>query len=115
MALAIENLTLAHRRDIVVHEFSLNCLEGDVLALVRPNGAGEPTLLRALFGTHRPVSGGISYMPQDNSANGSLVTQGRPSDVITSDLLRSVYGVESTIQNGPDGQVWVRVESAVAE
>lgn len=258
MALVIDELTLAHRRDIVVHEFSMTCLQGDVVALVGPNGAGKSTFLRALFGTHRPASGsitfknrrldalsgnsrqaGTAYMPQDNSANGSLtaletvllgsieelslrlpepvirraaaalerfemlefshrrietlsggqrqlvyfaqalmrdpeillldepvsaldlrhqmllmahvreatkanglvtivvlhdlglatrfadrlvvlhegrvVAQGSPSSVITADLLRSVYGVESSVQRGPDGQVWVRVEGAVAQ
>jgi iron complex transport system ATP-binding protein len=258
MALAIDNLTLAHRRETVVHEFSLTCLEGDVVALVGPNGAGKSTFMRALFGTHRPESGsitfkdrkldalsgnprqaGIAYMPQDNSANGSLtaletvllgsieelslrlpepvlrraaaaldrfemlefshrrietlsggqrqlvyfaqalmrepemllldepasaldlrhqmllmshvrdatkanglvtivvlhdlslaasfadrlvvlhegrlVAQGPPSTVITTEMLRTVYGVESSIQRGDDGHVWVRVEKAVAE
>jgi iron complex transport system ATP-binding protein len=258
MGLSIENLTLAHRREIVVNDLSLVCSAGEVVALVGPNGAGKSTLLRALFGTHRPTSGsivfkdrnldagpshsrqaGIAYMPQDNSANGSLTAletvllgsieelslrlpepilrraataldrfemlefshrrietlsggqrqlvyfaqalmrepeillldepasaldlrhqmllmshvkeatksnglvtivvlhdlslaasfadrlvvlhqgcvfaQGKPSDVITTDMLRRVYGVESSIQYGADGHVWVRVESAVSE
>jgi iron complex transport system ATP-binding protein len=91
MGLSIVNLTLAHRHEIVVNAISLSCSTGEVVALVGPNGAGKSTLLRAVFGTHRPTSGnivfknrnldessgrhrqaGIAYMPQDNSANGSL-------------------------------------------
>lgn len=256
MGLTIENLTLAHRRDVVVNDLSLTCSKGEVVALVGPNGAGKSTFLRALFGTHLPTSGtvaftgtkvgelprrhrqaGIAYMPQDNTPNGSLTAletvllgsieelslrlpeailrraaealdrfemlefsdrrietlsggqrqlvyfaqalmrepemllldepvsaldlrhqmllmshvrnatrtnslvtivvlhdlslaasfadrlvvlhegrvaaKGKPSDIITTDLLRRVYGVESSIQLGPDGHVWVRVESAV--
>lgn len=91
MSLRIENLTLAHRRDVVIRDFSLSCAEGEVVALLGPNGAGKSTLLRALFGMHLPMSGsilfrnmklgdvasrqwqsGVAYMPQDNAANGSL-------------------------------------------
>lgn len=256
--LVVRDLTLAHRREIVVRDLNLSCVNGDVVALVGPNGAGKSTLLRAIFGTHRLMSGNIAfdgvksegvsarqwqscmaYMPQDNAANGSLTAletvllgsieelsmrlsesvlrraaealdrfgmldfsqrrietlsggqrqlvyfaqalmreprillldepasaldlrhqmllmshvrkstkardivtivvlhdltlaasfadqiivlhegqvaaAGRPDEVISSDLLRRVYGVEGCVQRDPDGRIWIRVSNAVEE
>ena len=83
--LEIRGLTLAHGANEVVSDLSLAVSPGEVTALVGPNGVGKSTLLRALFGEHRPQAGeirldGVSlgatrlrhwqarigYMPQEN-------------------------------------------------
>ncbi|MBL8703004.1 MAG: ABC transporter ATP-binding protein [Alphaproteobacteria bacterium] len=83
--LEIRNLTLAHDAHEVVTDLTLDVSPGEVTALVGPNGVGKSTLLRALFGEHRPRAGEIrldgtplhatrlrhwqsriGYMPQEN-------------------------------------------------
>lgn len=83
--LEIRDLTLAHGTHAVVGDLTLDVRPGELTALVGPNGVGKTTLLRALFGEHRPRAGAvrldgaalaatrlrdwqarIGYMPQEN-------------------------------------------------
>ena len=57
--LATRSLTLAYKRQTVVHDLTLALCGGEVLGLVGPNGSGKTTILRALIGLNRPRSGDI--------------------------------------------------------
>lgn len=67
-----ERATLGYGRDVVLRDLSFSIVEGDFLGLVGPNGSGKTTILRALLGTHGPLSGTVTrdtnlrfgYVPQ---------------------------------------------------
>ena len=67
-----DHATLGYGRKIVLRDLSFTIDEGDFLGLVGPNGSGKTTVLRALLGTHPPLSGSVQradglrfgYVPQ---------------------------------------------------
>ncbi len=67
-----DHATLGYGRHVVLQDLSFTITEGDFLGLVGPNGSGKTTVLRALLGTHPPLSGTVArdadlrfgYVPQ---------------------------------------------------
>ena len=59
--LEIDDLTLAYGVNRVVRGFSLSVDEGEVCALLGPNGAGKTSILRAISGLMRPLTGQIDF------------------------------------------------------
>jgi ABC-type Mn2+/Zn2+ transport system ATPase subunit len=67
-----DHATLGYGRRAVLRDLSFTIVEGDFLGLVGPNGSGKTTVLRALLGTHPPLSGTVTraaglrfgYVPQ---------------------------------------------------
>jgi ABC-type Mn2+/Zn2+ transport system ATPase subunit len=67
-----DHATLGYGRRVVLADLTFVIHEGDFLGLVGPNGSGKTTVLRALLGTHPPVSGTVTradglrfgYVPQ---------------------------------------------------
>ena len=59
--LEIDDLTLAYGVNRVVRGVSLNVAQGEVCALLGPNGAGKTSILRAISGLMRPLSGRIDF------------------------------------------------------
>jgi ABC-type Mn2+/Zn2+ transport system ATPase subunit len=72
-----DRATLGYGRRAVLSDLSFEIPEGDFLGLVGPNGAGKTTVLRAILGTHRPMSGQVivapglrfGYVPQRDSVD----------------------------------------------
>lgn len=70
-AVTFTNLTLGYTRHPAVHHLHGQILEGEMLAIIGPNGGGKSTLLKAIAGRIRPMEGAIkigisplAYMPQ---------------------------------------------------
>ena len=67
-----DHATLGYGRRVVLKDLTFTIHEGDFLGLVGPNGSGKTTVLRALLGTHPPLSGTVTradglrfgYVPQ---------------------------------------------------
>ena len=67
-----DHATLGYGRRVVLADLTFAIHEGDFLGLVGPNGSGKTTVLRALLGTHPPLSGTVTqadglrfgYVPQ---------------------------------------------------
>ena len=67
-----DHATLGYGRRVVLKDLTFTIHEGDFLGLVGPNGSGKTTVLRALLGTHPPLSGAVTradglrfgYVPQ---------------------------------------------------
>lgn len=72
-----DHVTLGYGRRVVLSDLSFEIPEGDFLGLVGPNGAGKTTILRAILGTHKPLSGTVTlrqglrfgYVPQRDSVD----------------------------------------------
>lgn len=72
-----DHATLGYGRRVVLSDLTFDIPEGDFLGLVGPNGAGKTTILRAILGTHRPLSGAVvlrqglrfGYVPQRDSVD----------------------------------------------
>jgi ABC-type Mn2+/Zn2+ transport system ATPase subunit len=47
------------RRDVVLHDVSLQINRGDFVGVVGPNGSGKTTLLRTLLGLLKPIAGTV--------------------------------------------------------
>jgi ABC-type Mn2+/Zn2+ transport system ATPase subunit len=58
-----EHATLGYGPHIVLRDISFSIPEGDFLGLVGPNGSGKTTILRALLGTHGPITGTVTRDP----------------------------------------------------
>ena len=58
-----DHATLGYGRRVVLRDLSFTINEGDFLGLVGPNGSGKTTVLRALLGTHPPLSGTVFQAP----------------------------------------------------
>jgi manganese/zinc/iron transport system ATP- binding protein len=58
-----DRATLGYGRRAVLTDLTFEIPEGDFLGLVGPNGAGKTTILRALLGTHGPISGTVTTAP----------------------------------------------------
>lgn len=55
------NLTLGYERHPAVHHLDGHINQGDLMALVGPNGGGKSTLLRGLMQEIRPLGGAINW------------------------------------------------------
>lgn len=74
--LRVEGLSAGYDGVPVVFDVSFEVAEGEIVAIVGSNGAGKTTVLRAVSGLVRPMSGRIQFMGRDIS--------GLPAHVITS-------------------------------
>ena len=70
---ALDDLTLGYDRHPAVHHLAGTIAEGELLAVVGPNGGGKSTLLKGIMGELKPMGGRlerriprreIAYMPQ---------------------------------------------------
>ncbi|MBC7084549.1 MAG: ABC transporter ATP-binding protein [Firmicutes bacterium] len=74
--LRVEGLSAGYDGVPVVFDVSFEVAEGEIVAIVGSNGAGKTTVLRAVSGLVRPMSGRIEFMGRDIS--------GLPAHAITS-------------------------------
>lgn len=84
--LAVEQVTLAYGRNIVLRDVNLRIHQGDFWCLLGPNGEGKSTLLKALLGAVTPKRGKIflrpdfarrtriGLVPQESEVNTSVPT-----------------------------------------
>ena len=76
----LHNLTLGYDRHPAVHHVSLRIAPGSLVARVGPPGSGKSTLIKALAGELRPISGTvgglagqrIAWLPQHNGLDASF-------------------------------------------
>jgi len=87
--LEIENLTVAYGKRVALENVNLHLSKGEFHAVVGPNGGGKTTLVKAILGLIRTLSGNImifgkpqkeylkentiGYLPQTHSTNISKV------------------------------------------
>ncbi|MBM3844744.1 MAG: ABC transporter ATP-binding protein [Verrucomicrobia bacterium] len=84
--LAVENVTLAYGRKVVLRDVNLRVHAGDFWCLLGSNGEGKSTLLKALLGAVKPSRGRIllradfarrtriGLVPQESEVNTALPT-----------------------------------------
>lgn len=68
MRLTIENLSFRYGGLEVLHEISFVAEEGELLAILGPNGVGKTTLFKCVMGLERPCAGRIFADGTDLSA-----------------------------------------------
>src|SRR5271154_3910871 len=61
MTISLRNLSAGYDRHPAVHHVSGAFAPGSLTAIIGPNGGGKSTLLKALIGFLRPMSGSIDY------------------------------------------------------
>ncbi|MBK0326603.1 metal ABC transporter ATP-binding protein [Rhodobacteraceae bacterium F11138] len=70
--ISIRNLGIAYGANTVLHSVDLTLERGEIVTIVGPNGSGKTSLLRAVIGAIKPISGTITlsqglkigYVPQ---------------------------------------------------
>lgn len=84
--LAVEQVTLAYGRKIVLQDVNLRIESGDFWCLLGPNGEGKSTFIKALLGAVKPRRGKIflradfarrtriGFVPQESEVNTSVPT-----------------------------------------
>jgi ABC-type branched-subunit amino acid transport system ATPase component len=60
-ALVVDSLTAGYGGGDVLHDVSLEVIEGKITCIVGPNGSGKSTLLATISGLRRPRLGSVSY------------------------------------------------------
>ncbi|HHF08145.1 MAG TPA: ATP-binding cassette domain-containing protein, partial [Kosmotoga arenicorallina] len=60
--LKVNKLTAGYDNVPVVFDVSLEVREGELVSVVGSNGAGKTTILRAISGLLKPISGSIEFM-----------------------------------------------------
>lgn len=63
--LTVEDLALDYGGVVALRGVGLTVAEGEMVALVGANGAGKTSLLAAVSGLHRPVTGRIEFLGTD--------------------------------------------------
>jgi branched-chain amino acid transport system ATP-binding protein len=58
---AVSHLSVHHGQALAIRDVSIDVQEGEVVAVIGPNGAGKTSLLRAISGLVRPISGEIWF------------------------------------------------------
>lgn len=72
----IENMTVAYEAEPVLWNLNVSFTKGKLTAILGPNGAGKSSLLNAILGLVKPVSGSILFNNQeDNWTSFSAVQQ----------------------------------------
>ena len=73
--LEIKDLTAGYENQVVLENVSLTILANDFIGVIGPNGGGKTTLIKAILGSVKPMSGeinlliskkNIGYLPQVN-------------------------------------------------
>ena len=64
-ALAMSAVTTGYGRKILLSDLDVEIASGDVLSILGPNGVGKTTLLRAITGLRRPLSGEVRMMGRE--------------------------------------------------
>ncbi|MBU0632768.1 ABC transporter ATP-binding protein [bacterium] len=74
--LEIKALSFAYDREVVLEDISLRLEQGDLLAIIGPNGGGKSTLLKLILGINKLQKGiikledhHIGYVPQNTNIN----------------------------------------------
>ena len=57
----IENLTVGYDKNPVLEKVNLEIFEQDFLGVIGPNGGGKTTLLKAILGLLKPMSGKVMF------------------------------------------------------
>ncbi|HEY2659158.1 MAG TPA: heme ABC exporter ATP-binding protein CcmA [Caulobacteraceae bacterium] len=65
--LTVIDLTLARGDRVLFEGFNLNLVAGEAIALTGRNGAGKTSLLRAIAGLIRPVTGRVTFIGTDGA------------------------------------------------
>ena len=63
----IEHLSAGYNKEIVLEDADLDIHEHDFLGVIGPNGGGKTTLLKAILGLIKPISGKIMFREDINS------------------------------------------------
>ncbi|MDR2910031.1 MAG: metal ABC transporter ATP-binding protein [Bacteroidales bacterium] len=62
----IQNLTVGYDKIPVLENVNLEIYENDFLGIIGPNGGGKTTLLKAMLGLLKPISGKITFRSDIN-------------------------------------------------
>jgi len=65
MILEINNLHAGYGRIKVLRDVSMQLGDSEIICIIGPNEAGKSTVLRAICGILKPMSGNIKFKGQD--------------------------------------------------
>jgi iron complex transport system ATP-binding protein len=79
--LVIENFSVGYQRKMIVSNVNFSLNEGEITALIGPNGTGKSTLLKGISGL-LPCTGQVNFDPAENiSSDGKFAYM--PQDTLT--------------------------------
>ena len=94
-ALRLKNIRKQFGGNIAIHDFSLDVMPGEIVALVGDNGAGKSTLIKMISGVYAPTQGSIELGGQANRFKDASDARKAGIEVVYQDLAladsQSVY------------------------
>ena len=74
--LEVKNLSLCYGKAEVFHDVNLKVNQGEIIAILGPNGTGKTALLRAISGLLKPARGSITFL-------GERIDRLPPHDIVS--------------------------------
>lgn len=68
----IENFSAGYKGLKVIESVNMSIMSDDYIGVIGPNGGGKTTLVKAILGLVKPMSGKINYLSNNHSAIGYL-------------------------------------------
>src|SRR6201988_4183477 len=68
LVIEVQNLKKGYGDRLLIHNLSFSLPRGHIVGIIRPNGAGKPTLFRMLIGSEQPPPGEIRIGPSTRAA-----------------------------------------------
>ena len=77
--ISVKELTKSYGKKVVLDNISFNINQGEIVAIVGPNGTGKTTLLETLMTLRNYSTGNISVLGQDISTQkGKDIVRSKP-------------------------------------
>lgn len=85
-ALRLKNIRKQFGGHTAIHDFSLDVMPGEIVALVGDNGAGKSTLIKMISGVHAPSEGSIEIGARTGRFNDASDARQAGIEVVYQDL-----------------------------
>ena len=93
LALKVEHLSVSYGKTPVLWDINLSVPSGQIIGILGPNGAGKSSLLKALVGLLKPLSGHVEFLGESYKKNKGKIAYVPQRSAVDWDFPVSVFDV----------------------